>query len=503
MSAGEITSPVWPRRLLLGGLFLAALGIRLYHITDPPVNFHATRQYRSYVIARGFYFDHTGGVPAWQRDVARCSQRLQGLLEPPIMEAVTAVGYRLVGGERMWLPRCITIACWLAGGVALYAIARRITDGTAALFAVGFYLLLPFGVAATRGFQPDPLMVLLMLAGVWAILRHDEAPTRQRLAAAAALASLAVVVKPGSVFIPLATFLSLAFRREGIRRALTSGSTVGFVLTLVLPTLAIYAYGTLSGAFLVNEARKTLLPQLWVSAFFWRGWLGQIGATVGFPCFVAALLGAFAFRRGTPQYCIAALWVGYVVFCLSLNYNLATHDYYQLQLIPIVGLSLGVLVAMVQRSLWTERPEWYWRAAMASVWVLAVALSLADARARLVYPSGRRMVANQQAIGAHVRHSERTIFLSGDYGVPLEYNGLLCGISWPLGWDLEWERLAGRPATTAEQRFDRWYAKDAPEYFIVEDLNEYAAQPDLQRFLARFPVIARSDAFMIYALTGR
>jgi hypothetical protein len=482
-------------------LFLAALGIRLYHSADPPLDFHATRQYRSVIIARGFYVDHLASTPEWKREVVHCSQKNQGVLEPPIMEFVVATGYRVLGGERLWLPRLFSTIFWLTGGGFLYLIGKRVADGDAALFGTAFYLFLPFATVASRSFQPDPLMVMLMLASVWAILRYDDAPSTARLASAAVLSSLAFVVKPGAVFVIMAAFLALAIRRQGIRRAVWSRAFGLFVAVTLLPTLLIYGYGIVSGTFLVNEARKTVLPQLWLSSFFWRGWLMQIGSTVGFVCFIGALLGTFAFRSGTPRTLITALWVGYVAFGLVLNYNLATHDYYQLQLIPIVGLSLGPVVALVMNRLFELHPRWPSRLAIWGVWCLALVLSLADARARLANASVQRKVAIQEEIGALVRHSPKTIFLSGDYGVPLQYHGLLCGISWPLGWDLEWERLAGRPVVGAQERYERWYAKDALEYFIVEDLQEFAQQPDLERFLSRFPIVAKSRDYVIFSLT--
>src|SRR5882724_4299043 len=109
-----------PRWLILAFLFLAALGIRLYHSTDPPLDFHATRQYRSLIIARGFYVDHLASTPEWTREVAHCSQKKQGVLEPPIMEFVVATGYRGLGGERLWLPRLFYTLFWLAGGGFVY-----------------------------------------------------------------------------------------------------------------------------------------------------------------------------------------------------------------------------------------------------------------------------------------------------------------------------------------------------------------------------------------------
>lgn len=504
---GEVTQTTglspFPRWLVLGFLFLVALGIRLYHSTLPPLDFHATRQYRSLIIARGFYFDHLGAIPEWKKEVARCSQKKQGILEPPIMEFVVAAGYRVLGGERLWLPRLLSTIAWLTGGGFLYLIGKRVADDDAALFGTAFYLFLPFATVASRSFQPDPLMVMLMLASVWAILRYDDAPSTGRLAGAAVLASLAFLVKPGSVFVILAAFMALAISRQGVRRTVLSPAFGMFVAVTLVPTLLIYGYGVATGAFLVNEARKTLLPQLWLSSFFWRGWLGQIGSTVGFVCFISALLGTFGFRRGTPRALMAALWIGYVAFALALNYNLATHDYYQLQLVPIVGLSLGPIVALVMNRLYELQPAWQWRLAIWGIWGLALVLSLADARARLVNAFVEHKVALQQEIGAQVRHSTKTIFLSGDYGVPLEYHGLLCGGSWPLGWDLEWERLAGRPVLSAQERFERRYAKDGPQYFIVEDLAEFEKQPDLGRFLSRFPIVAQDTDYVIYTLTRR
>jgi hypothetical protein len=100
-----------------------------------------------------------------------------------------------------------------------------------------------------------------------------------------------------------------------------------------------------------------------------------------------------------------------------------------------------------------------------------------------------------------VNHSSRTIFLAGDYGVPLEYHGLLSGSPWPLASDLEWERLAGVPALDAEARFLRWFAPRRPDYFIVQDLREFEQQPDLERFLTdHFPMVAKTPDYLIFKL---
>jgi hypothetical protein len=113
---------------------------------------------------------------------------------------------------------------------------------------------------------------------------------------------------------------------------------------------------------------------------------------------------------------------------------------------------------------------------------VALLLSLTDARSRLANPDAEGKVRMEQEIGALVNHSTNTIFLSGDYGVPLEYHGLLSGSPWPLAADLEWDRLVGVPPRDARERLNTWSAERPAEYFIVEDLDELEQQADLKQF---------------------
>jgi hypothetical protein len=491
------------RLLAMTLLFIAAFGIRLYHINEPPLDFHPTRQYRSLIIARGFYFDSSTSIPEWEKKVAHFSQQKQGILEPPIMEFLVSIGYRVLGGEQLWLPRLFSSLFWLIGGIFLYLIGTKIADADAALFGTAFYLFLPFAVVASRSFQPDPLMVMLLLASVFAVLRYYDSPSNSRLAMAAVVSALAFVVKPGSVFAIVGAFVALAISRQGIRQAILNRALLIFLAITLVPTFLIYSYGIFTGTFLVNEAEKTLIPQLWVSGLFWRGWLNNIGGTVGFIPLIAALLGMMMFRQGLPRALMIGLWIGYVIFGLALNYNLATHNYYQLQLIPIVGLSLGPIMALVMNRLNQIHPQLHWRMAAWGVLGLALLLSLADARSRLVNPDFENKVRIEQEIGEEVNHSTRTIFLSSDYGVPLEYHGLLSGSAWPLASDLEWERLAGVSVLAAEERFNAWFAKDSPEYFIVQDLREFEQQPDLKRFLSKFRIVSQNNDYLIFDLRER
>ena len=73
--------------------------------------------------------------------------------------------------------------------------------------------------------------------------------------------------------------------------------------------------------------------------------------------------------------------------------------------------------------------------------------------------------------------------------------------AWPIASDLEWEGLAGAQHLSAEERFQSWFAKDSPEYFIVLDLSELAHQADLKQFLTHnFSLIAQRPEYWLFDL---
>ena len=102
--------------LLVGLLFIAAFGLRLYHIDGPPMDFHPTRQYHSAVMARGYYFEASDSAPEWKRELAILNERREGIIEPPSVEVMAFLAYRAVGGEHLWIPRLLSAVFWLKGG---------------------------------------------------------------------------------------------------------------------------------------------------------------------------------------------------------------------------------------------------------------------------------------------------------------------------------------------------------------------------------------------------
>src|SRR5688572_23935991 len=139
-------------------IFGAALAIRLYDLTDLPLDFHPTRQLLSALKARGMYYQTLENVSDEQRDFAIQQWKTRASVEPALLESIVAFTYRFTG-EQLWIARVYSSLFWIIGAVFLFMLAREFASVDGALASTAIYLFLPYAVAASRSFQPDPLMV--------------------------------------------------------------------------------------------------------------------------------------------------------------------------------------------------------------------------------------------------------------------------------------------------------------------------------------------------------
>lgn len=123
-------------------LFLLLLGgvLRFYDLTDPPLDYHPSRQLRGAIIARSIYYQILPNADPIRREMALSIARSTGRFEAPLLETLTAYTYRFLGSEQLWVGRAYSILFWLIGSFFLYLLARRVTNPAAALFSLGFML---------------------------------------------------------------------------------------------------------------------------------------------------------------------------------------------------------------------------------------------------------------------------------------------------------------------------------------------------------------------------
>ena len=504
--AHSLSSTISLSRLLrwsiLGSLFLIGFAMRLYWLNTPPLDFHPTRQYHSALIARSYYYELQKDIPDWQRQVAARSAQREPSLEPPILETLAAFGYRIAGGEYLWIPRLLSILFWLIGGVFLYSIALKISSFEGSIVALAFYLLLPFGVQASTSFQPEPMMIMFLILAIYLILVYAESPSTQNLIMSAVFSSLAILVKPNNLFFVYGAYISITIYQQGGWRALFSRKSTVFFLISLLPALLFYGYGMFVAGYMRWKLQTSFIPQLLLQFNFWDGWLKRVRIVMGFTAFLGGALGVLLFRNGWQKFLLLGLWISYFVFVFAFTYHIHTHDYYHLPLILVVALSWCSGATLLFQQINSQSKGKRWQFLLYTTILVAVILSAGTSiQAKRKSPNYEGHIQTAIAIGGMVNHSTQTVVLDEFDGKSLMYYGDFSGIYWPHGYDIRDAKLWNEPEMTAKERFDMLNIDNTLHYFVITDLSELTAQRELNDFLRNnFTVLEENESYLIFDL---
>ena len=230
---------LWVVLLILFGLGFA---IRMVDLTDPPLDFHPTRQLRSAIIARSMYYRSQPEEDSWQRQVALSQYTGEGIIEPLVMETIVANTYKVLGSDPVWVARIYSSLFWIIGGIGLYFLTSAMTSPDGGILATAYYLFVPFGIIASRSFQPDPLMVMLIILALWALYYWYRNPSWKTAALAGVLAGMALFVKAVALFPILFAFAGLIAVSMPVSLALQYLEITAFSL------VSAYLWKLLSGA---------------------------------------------------------------------------------------------------------------------------------------------------------------------------------------------------------------------------------------------------------------
>jgi hypothetical protein len=480
--------------------FILAIGIRFYDLTDLPLDFSPTRQLFSVLKARGMYaslLPANSGLPEWQRELAVRQWKSMQAIEPTVLETITALTYRVVG-EHLWIARIYSALFWVLAGFLLFLLAKELAGLSGAFVSLLFYLFLPYGVIASRAFQPDPLMVALIIAGAWAMYRWSTTRTLKWAIWAGILNGLAIFVKSVAVF-PLA-FAAIALVFEyGLLKSLKDKQTWVVAILSILPPAGYTLYGLLVSGFLGQQFAFRFFPQLWPDPAFYLRWKGQIDSVIGFGAFAIAVIGAFVAKRRGMAF-LTGLWVGYFFYGMTFAYHITTHSYYQLLLIPIVALSLAPAAETLFEQAQKVRGGWFARVALSVLITLVAVIQVWNVRVELFRDDWRPDAEFWSALGEKLGHNNGPVLtISQDYGYRLAYWGWQEVDSWYDSGDLDVRTLDGRQINLLQRFQEQVLGK---HFLVITQINQLDQQPEIKDFIyATYPIFDEGQGYVIFDLT--
>jgi Dolichyl-phosphate-mannose-protein mannosyltransferase len=494
------SQPPAPRRLFavkfifplaLALIFGLGLGVRFFDLSAPLLDFHPTRQLFAALRARGMYYQTLPNAPTWQKDLSTRQMENLATIEPPIMDHIAVFFYGYFG-EQTAIPRAFSVVFWSVGGIFLFLLACNLTGSSpGAAAALAFYMFLPYAVRASRAFQPDPLMVMLITMFWWAVENWGRKPASWKWTLLAGLGGgLAILVKFPAAFFVIGGGLGAIAAHADFRKVSKLPQTWSMALLGVLPAGIYLYYGLYVTRFLSQQFEDRFYPELLLTSAFYLRWFLRVNLVASALWLALALLGWLLFANRPLRMFLLALFVAYFVYGLVFDYHISSHDYYSLPLIPILALALAPLAADIMARLREKIQASGSAMTLAVVTLLFTFIALtAERYLDLRTNDYRPQAALWAEIGAAIGHQPGVIAVTTDYGYPLQYYGWQNADVWPLAPDIT--------------NFDKVFTRAATykSYFLVTDFDEFDRQPELkQRLYENYPILAQGRGYIVFDL---
>lgn len=353
-------------------ILLLGLLLGLGQVGKFPAYIHAWSQSDWYSIAIGFLnngFDffhpetliYNKQYPGWW--AVDCGDTVTSV-DFPVHEYIVALLMSLFGTTSPWVFRLWTLLCSLVGAWFLYLLAWRLTRSTLkSLIAALVYMTSPVYAYYFASFLPCAPSLALVVAGLWAYLRHWQGDGGRWWHWAMGLLALAALIRTSQVIVLVAVcgfeLLRILRKEERIHWKW---------LSVVLAFAAIAAYhfwnkhlAALHGTLFLGELRT---PGSWTEAQdIWNKihdyWRWQYFSRLQHWTMALTLMAALVFiiirrvgkvlspseRQLSIGWLVAIYWIGEVCFFVAMMVQYEDHDYYFLDslFLPCIFLFIMAL----------------------------------------------------------------------------------------------------------------------------------------------------------------
>ncbi len=476
---------------LLALLLLLGAVLRLIHLTAPPLDFQPVRQLRNLIVARDIYYNLQPHADPQKLALANSFANAVGRYEPPITEGLIGWTFTWTGGENIAVARIYESLFWLLAGLALFDLARRIASPTAGLIALAYYLVLPFAVQASRSFQPDPLMTAAFFSGFYFLYRWTEERSWKWAVLAGLLMGFAALVKIVIAYFIIGAAVAAVLAVLGLR-FWRSFQVWAMAALVSIPAFGYYVLGHPGRSSEYFFSWTVDLVKLITTTSFYAHWLGFLGSLFSLVILFLSLAGALL-APPRLRWMLIGVWVGYVAYGLTLPFQMFTHSYYHIQLIPVVALGLAPVVqALIDRL--SNESRWFQLAAAGLV-VFVIGYQSWVARSEIIVQDYRQEPVFWAAIGRALPENSNIIGLTQDYGYRLMYYGWRKVDLWPYVNELT--LLKGSHGDAQSNFADAVAGKD---YFLVTAFGQLDQQPELKKILSGYQIAAQGNGYVLYDL---
>ncbi|MCJ7735243.1 MAG: glycosyltransferase family 39 protein, partial [Anaerolineales bacterium] len=357
----------------------------------------------------------------------------------------------------------------------------------------------PFGLIASRTFQPDPMMTAMIVTAWMAFYHWYKSSSWKWTILAGITAGAAMYIKSTSVFFLLFGMGIVVLSRKKILETLKDIQVWVIILLSGLPVLAYHIHGI----FITGELESTLegrfFPQLWNDLSFYLQWNNALSKVTGhYLILIIGLVGLFLVKKRRDQMLLGGIWLGYLLYGFGFSYHIITHYYYTLPVIPLLAVTLGAVSDRIIIWLRRYRLEPIILAGSAALVIIGVS----GGYYIFATEDYRNEPAYYQKVANFVDPEDKIVALSQDYGDRLSYYGWRVVHPWKGTEDLLYMDLRDSEEDLFSVRFSKY--SDNYDYFIITRMEEFRKQKELFNELNNhYPILVEGGGYIIFNLNER
>lgn len=474
------------------------LGVRLLDLKDPPLDYAATRQLRSALIARGMYYQWEEDAPQGKRETA-IKQGQHSMIEPLIMETLVAGAYWLTGSENVWIARIYSSIFWTLGGAGLFFLLKEMVSINGAYVGLIYYLFNPFGLVASRTFQPDPLMTALVVITLWLFYRWYQTSSWKWSLLTGLSAGATMMVKSTAVFFLLGGMAVVVLRKKSLRETWKDGQVWAMAVISGVPVLLYHLYGLVLVGTLGQQFQGRFFPELLLDKTYYLGWEDSLATVAGHEVIlIAGLGGVIYFLNKKEAAFLGGIWAGYVIYSIFFTYHITTHDYYHLPVIPL----LAIFLAGLSELLFTKINLFDRKGLIRAGLVVAVLMGTAGGAYLFFRDDYRHEPDFYYQVANAVPEDSRKIVLSQDYGNRITYYGWITPRPWKDPGGIDYSQPYSENGEAFSQYFESYTM--GFDYFIITQIKLFQKNEYLYRYLnEQYPVAKKGGGYIIFDLTSK
>jgi len=360
------------KRFPLWFLTVLAIAPRLYHLYAPVIGVHSWRQADTAAIARNFT-EAPFSLGSFLYSQVDWGGGGYAETEFPLYPALVSLLYRLFGVQEAY-ARGLSVVFSVVGLYFLYRLVNLFFNQSVAFWSALFYAILPLSVFYGRTVQPESLVVMSSLGGLYFFKRWLSTEKRIDLLASCVFVAIAILLKVLPVVylgLPLLFLAALKYKKQLFQRIdlwIYALALLGITALWYTHAHQIYldtglTFGFFSGDTDRYEWAKLLSLQYWLDIIF-RVMVRHF-AVLGF---VIALIG-LTYRRENAEdwFWEAGIFSSFLAGALAPTSSYV-HEYYQL---PVMFFGV-VFAGKICASVLSEGAKKWQRLALG----IAIALTL-------------------------------------------------------------------------------------------------------------------------------